>query len=150
METAACREMPRYRCHKQVWALKIKEIQRDAVTLLVFEDPGYAAISVSYDWDTKHNPQPGGYYVVYQDGYVSYSPAKAFEEGYTAEPATFRDRVKLEHAEIEARLDKLTAFNASPTFESLPEAEQERLVRQAGVMVQYSDVLAERIAAFPA
>lgn len=25
----------------------------------------------------------GGYYVVYSDGYASYSPAKAFEEGYT-------------------------------------------------------------------
>lgn len=42
-----------------------------------------AAIPVSKEWLDKHNPQPGGYYVVYQDGYASYSPAKAFEEGYT-------------------------------------------------------------------
>lgn len=27
-----------------------------------------------------------GYYVVYTDGYVSWSPAKAFEEGYTKVP----------------------------------------------------------------
>jgi len=26
---------------------------------------------------------PGDYYVVYEDGYKSISPAKAFEEGYT-------------------------------------------------------------------
>lgn len=77
-----CREMPRYRCHKEVHALKIKEIQRDAITLLVFE-AGYAAISVSYDWDNKHQPEAGGYYVVYADGYASYSPAQAFEDGYT-------------------------------------------------------------------
>jgi len=27
--------------------------------------------------------QAGGYYVVYKDGYESFSPAEAFEEGYT-------------------------------------------------------------------
>jgi hypothetical protein len=32
---------------------------------------------------TKHAPEVGGYYVVYADGYKSYSPAKAFEDGYT-------------------------------------------------------------------
>lgn len=57
-------------------------------------------------------------------------------------------RVINERTEIEDRLDKLSAFLVTPTFEALPEAEQERLVRQSGVMVQYSDVLAERIAAF--
>lgn len=31
----------------------------------------------------KHKPVAGGYFVVYEDGYESFSPAKAFEEGYT-------------------------------------------------------------------
>ena len=35
------------------------------------------------EWLDKHNPEVGGYYVVYEDGYKSFSPAKAFEEGYT-------------------------------------------------------------------
>ena len=36
----------------------------------------------------KHDPQIGGYYVVYPgDGYKSWSPAQAFEEGYTREGA---------------------------------------------------------------
>lgn len=48
----------------------------------------------------------------------------------------------------EGRLDRLGTFLASPTFEALPSAEQERLVRQSGIMVQYSDVLRERIEAF--
>jgi len=59
-----------------------------------------------------------------------------------------QQRVIDERADNEAKLDRLTAFLASPTFEALPEAEQERLVRQSGIMVQFSDVLAERIAAF--
>lgn len=79
----ATREMPRYRCHKEVWALKIKAVERDAITLLHFEEPGYAPIQVSYAFDTKHRPEAGGYYVVYKDGYASFSPAEAFEDGYT-------------------------------------------------------------------
>jgi hypothetical protein len=40
------------------------------------------SIGVSPDYIRKHNPQPGGYFVVYDDGYQSFSPAEAFEEGY--------------------------------------------------------------------
>lgn len=79
------REMPRYECHKQVWALKIKEVQDNNATnpTLAFEEDGYAPITVDWDWYYKHKPHPGGYYVVYAGGYKSYSPAKAFEDGYT-------------------------------------------------------------------
>ena len=31
----------------------------------------------------KHAPQPGGYFVLYEGGYTSWSPADAFEAGYT-------------------------------------------------------------------
>ena len=82
-ETAASAEMPRYACHKQVHALKIKSVlYSDQAIALVPEDGGYAPIELSLHFDTKHNPQPGGYYVVYDDGYASYSPAQAFESGY--------------------------------------------------------------------
>jgi hypothetical protein len=82
-------QMPRYKCHKEVWALKIKEIKRvpsgnAAVThTIVPEDAGYAPFEVNPEYIGKHSPEAGGYYVVYLDGYVSYSPAKAFEDGYT-------------------------------------------------------------------
>lgn len=46
-------------------------------------DEGYAPFEVSPEYIGKHSPVTGGYYVVYADGYISYSPAKAFEEGYT-------------------------------------------------------------------
>ena len=52
--------------------------------LLFPEEEGYGPIKVShYGYYEKHRPEPGGYYVVYDDGYKSYSPAKAFEDGYT-------------------------------------------------------------------
>jgi hypothetical protein len=80
------RAMPRYRCHKEVCALQIKAVAIDLSTL-VFSDPGFAPITLTPEWLRKHSPQPGGYYVVYSDGYTSYSPQKAFEEGYTRLPS---------------------------------------------------------------
>src|SRR5262245_1881038 len=94
-ETQAQVQMPQYRSHKQVSALKIKAVlnpnqdlpdtEDDGERLLTFSDAGYEATAyiVDRDYMRKHNPQPGGYYVVYSDGYQSFSPAKAFEEGYT-------------------------------------------------------------------
>lgn len=93
LNNGPCTEMPRYRCHKEVWALKIKRVYRtdpDKTAtpneLLSFEDEGYAPLAVTYEWARKHRPQAGGYYVVYKDGYASYSPAEAFEDGYTKLP----------------------------------------------------------------
>lgn len=86
-----CREMPRYRCHKEVWALKIASIEQSPADVqheggswrIVPSNDGYAPFDVPHEWYVKHSPQAGGYYVVYADGYKSYSPAKAFEDGYT-------------------------------------------------------------------
>lgn len=74
------REMPRYVSHKQVWALRIKSIDGATITP---EDEGYAPFDVDGKYLTKHTPHVGGYYVVYGDGYCSFSPAAAFESGYT-------------------------------------------------------------------
>lgn len=86
-------EMPRYKCHKEVWALKIARAEQivrasdGAVTgyRLHFEDAGYAPVEVSSEWARRTDSAlAGGYYVVYEDGYKSYSPAAAFESGYTS------------------------------------------------------------------
>ena len=83
-------ELPRYRCHKEVWALKIASIFRDhpacvlpGAAMLTPDDTRYAPFIVRKAYMDKHDPQPGGYYVVYKDGYTSYSPPEAFEDGYT-------------------------------------------------------------------
>ena len=82
-------EMPKYKSHKVVYALKIKEIRTkhvspsDGSIVIVPEEKGYSPFRVEKDYVEKHNPKVGDYYVVYKDGYKSWSPAEAFEEGYT-------------------------------------------------------------------
>ncbi len=88
-------EMPKYQSYKKVWALKIKEIVFDSdlaraenretdgsATITPVED-GYDPFRVDYSYVSKHRPKVGGYYVLYKDGYRSWSPANAFEDGHT-------------------------------------------------------------------
>ena len=76
--------MPQYQCHKKVWALKIKTIiEGNLGTVITPEESGYAPFRVDVAYMHKHRPQVGGYYVVYEDGYKSFSPSDAFESGYT-------------------------------------------------------------------
>lgn len=79
------REMPKYKCHKVVHAVKLHTLQEeeDGSGILEPHDFAYQKFSVSKEYMDKHDPQCGGYYVVYEDGYESYSPAEAFEAGYT-------------------------------------------------------------------
>lgn len=74
------REMPKYKCHKEVRALKIADVDGNKITPA---DEGYAPFEVDDNYIARHKPQVGGYYVVYEDGYASFSPASAFESGYT-------------------------------------------------------------------
>jgi hypothetical protein len=80
-------QLPKYKCHKEVWALKIKHINllaNEGETAVIFpEEERYAPIEVNKEYMQKHKPKVGGYFVVYQDGYRSFSPAAAFEEGYS-------------------------------------------------------------------
>jgi hypothetical protein len=81
----ASMEMPRYVSHKKVWALKIKSVLPDEWGVgLQFEDSRYAVRAFTNDQlKGKPTPADGMYFVSYEDGYFSFSPAKAFEEGYT-------------------------------------------------------------------
>jgi hypothetical protein len=72
-------ELPRYKCHKVVRAAKIVAI--DFGTRLDLMPHG--VVEVDPNWVTDKRAQVGGYYVVYEDGYASFSPAKTFEDGYT-------------------------------------------------------------------
>lgn len=78
--------MTKYKCHKEVEAQKIVDMhnisqnpERDYDIKLDDE----SVVTVTWGWMQKHVPHIGGYYVVYADGYTSFSPAEAFEEGYT-------------------------------------------------------------------
>lgn len=105
--------LPAYRCHKVVRAGKIRQVmvelpggtrvdlQSMGITIIKAPDEQFAEIAkqgldgyilcfaggvrmpVTPEWVSKHAPAVGGYFVMYQDGYTSYSPAAAFEAGYT-------------------------------------------------------------------
>lgn len=79
------RAMPRYTSHKTVWALKIGATSGGPGMPLTIHpaEPGYDAFEVTREWAARHQPESGGYYVVYEDGYASFSPAEAFVKGYT-------------------------------------------------------------------
>ena len=75
--------MPQYQCHKKVWALKIAGlVEVEGVMMMTPAEKHFAPSALSADYVAKHRPHVGGYYVVYEDGYKSFSPAKAFEDGY--------------------------------------------------------------------
>lgn len=81
----AATELPAYRSHKTVRAAKITAFRQNGepgMPDLVLGEIG-CIVTLLPDWHIKHKPQVGGYYVVYADGYQSFSPAKAFEEGNT-------------------------------------------------------------------
>lgn len=77
-------EMPRYKCRKEVWALKIAKVE-ELVTgsgIITPADAGYAPLRVDSNYLRRYNPQGGGYYVVHADGYKGYSPSEVFPEEY--------------------------------------------------------------------
>lgn len=115
-------------------------------------------------WTVPANEDPAdaGFLVEYQDGgkandprhagYISWSPADVFERSYREVPGAdlppHQQRVLAEKAELDTRREKLMAFFSTPIFHGLPESEQIRMEGQAVAMRNYSEILAECIAAF--
>ena len=76
--------MPKYKAHKIVEAIKIDEGRVTVSgTLLIPANKDYDPFIVTRAFSSKHMPGGGGYFVRYKDGYESFSPAEAFEDGYT-------------------------------------------------------------------
>jgi hypothetical protein len=70
----------------------------------------------------------------------------AFPKENTMQP--YQERVITEMKELDEKIVKLDTFRHSPIYDTLPEAERDRLTRQYAHMKDYSNVLAERISAF--
>lgn len=120
-------KLPEYQSHKVVEAGKILSIARATATLVVDTGPDTAAdVKVGHDWLERHNPKIGGYYVRYSDGYDSFSPATAFEEGYSRlyQPGEIELVKEIEsddpedalitRDELKARLEAQTAPKVTP------------------------------------
>ena len=81
-------QMPKYKCHKEVHALKISDTvwNPNGSVDLFFELTGFEPINIETPESQRFKEAAGddpGYLVVYKDGYRSWSPTDAFEEGYS-------------------------------------------------------------------
>ena len=90
-ENVAQAEMPRYKGHHAVWALKIKEVRQSPKSVvfeggsweLVPELEAYAPITVGHNFILGQQPKAGDYYVCYTGGHICCLPSSAFEQAYT-------------------------------------------------------------------
>jgi hypothetical protein len=89
-----------------------------------------------------------GYLVEYKGGYQLWSPKDVFDEAYYIAD-TFADRLVLEKAELETKLDKLSTFINSglPSFERLGDEAKSDLRTQEAIMSAYTIILGKRISA---
>jgi hypothetical protein len=90
MEGEPSAQMPRYRSHKEVWALQIDRVEdaphpSSKIVHFVRSDV-YAPRKVDMGVFSRKTPERGDYFVVYRDGYESWSPKSEFEDGYTLAP----------------------------------------------------------------
>jgi hypothetical protein len=97
-----------------------------------------------------------GYKVVYEDGYISWSPKDVFEKAYkkyiekipviTKELLPHQERVREEAVILKEKIEKLNYFiGGNSLFMNLPKEEQDRLQKQLEAMCYYLAVLIERI-----
>lgn len=105
IKSSEVEKLPKYCAHKVVHAGKILDIvyefenltdvdEWDGTAKLFLE--GGVVIDADAEYVRRHLSEPGGvlpksdvvggYFVVYQDGYESFSPLRAFEEGYSRVP----------------------------------------------------------------
>lgn len=132
--------MPRYRGTKEVFARPMTRGEYNT----------YRGWQIPAD----ENPEEKGYLVEYveggepnderHDGYISWSPSFVFETSYNPVD-TYLDRVKLEHAELDAKLSALTTFFDNRAFDSLDQDNRALLRAQQGAMSDYLAILAQRI-----
>ena len=146
--------LPEYVCHKVVRAAKIVSMgigpepgpdtplgTRRGIRLAL---GGAAHVDVSQLWVTSKTPQVGGYYVQYDDGYSSYSPAKAFEEGYvpvgvpSAEDldATVEEKATAEASGIQIVVDNRTGQGLANAAAGTDSVVPEQLPADAEVTVK--------------
>jgi hypothetical protein len=79
-------DLPRYKSHKIVEAVRINSIEFSGYGRAVITHSGHMIHTTEDRYREKYHGDDKddlGYYVRYEDGYESWSPTKAFEEGYT-------------------------------------------------------------------
>lgn len=118
-------QLSSFTCHKNVKASKMSKLE-------------YAKL--------MGNPEPyedePGYVVVYEDGYISWSPKEAFEGGYKLFE-TFTDRLVNEMEDLGVKIGKLEDFLLSDKSNSVDKVQKELLTIQLFAMrAYYSSIIA--------
>lgn len=115
-----------------------KEVQAEPMNELQAVELGYArANEDNHEWR-------GGYHVVYEGGYHSWSPKDVFEKAYKCSE-TFLDRLYIEAEELAEKQAKLNDFLDSEKFKELSWEDQKLLEAQFGAMLTYLTILQVRI-----
>lgn len=89
MENQTGAPMPQYVSHKKVRALKIVKVEYNGIDTTTDENPIVTVhfeppfAPQKFNLKGKPTPEAGWYMVRYEDGYTSFSPVKAFEEGHS-------------------------------------------------------------------
>jgi len=86
-------QLKQWKSHKIIRAARIVLVSSDEDSVVLMLDPEHATsddgtrpfVTVPKTWPPFLNNKVlvGGYFILYSDGYESWSPAKPFEEGYT-------------------------------------------------------------------
>lgn len=85
--------LPQWQCIKKVRGGEIVEISHPTDTrtgeinlkIKIGEDQ-FHTVTVTMGYFNQHRPTVGGYYVLYDSGYESYSPGTEFDKGYVRLP----------------------------------------------------------------
>ncbi len=137
----------KYQSHKVVEAAKVVLAKQEGHDIRVDLDNDDWVLLPGHRIPDGADPC-AGYYVKYEDGYESWSPADAFEAGYTLVPdgpLAHQERVALERVDNSTRLSKLSAFiDGGAIFTTLDSGEQARLRRQRHLMAELDEVLSQR------
>lgn len=116
----------------------------------------YRGWNIPYD----ENPDDEGYLIQYEDGYISWSPKKQFEESYVEctgkslletvelmKSADYRDRFVAEFKQVSIRIDSLARMvdkMSKNELEFTPNCSYELLNSQLNIMNSYKSLLEER------
>ena len=120
-EVAPQTPMPSFIPHKRVWALKIAKVHVDddgqGIALQLEGSHFGLRAFTSSQLEHKPIPEAGMYFVQYEGGYFSFSPADAFEKGYSP-------------AESEPVIEKITLILGKPAITPWGELKTLRIVQE--------------------
>lgn len=85
-----------------------------------------------------------GYLIEYEDGYRSWTPKAPFDRAYRI-AETPQDRLRIEIADIRQRMDKLSAFIDTDTYNTLKPTVRYMLANQYSRMYAYLTCLEDRL-----